>query len=419
MAPLGRSLALLLCLLCGNSGFAQRQTLPSEQILNPLGLTRAWWGRAELDPRQDTVQFLTADETVVYVQSKTGGITAFDAETGKRMWARQLGPSRQAGFAANSNDTEVLITAGLVMYSLDKATGKINWSLDLPHHPSSSPGVDDNQVYVPMSDGSVYSFDLRMIHKLSDAGMLPQWSMRARGWRYQTSRPVLSPPSSDNTLVTFASSSGTLYAVDAKGLKLKFQFEAASPVTTPVAYRGDTIFICDVDARLYCISAVTGITRWTFATSSAVRQQPRPVEDAVFAVAERGGGMYCLDSLTGVQRWRNTEVADFISVSNKRVYAADALGNLLLLNRAEGRQEAPPLALRDYPIRINNARTDRLYLASPDGLLVCLRETDQKLPIYHLFPDRRPILPEFGPEEGEAPAEKPAEPADPNAAANN
>lgn len=396
MLALGRLFAVVSCILV--AGGAQAQTLPAEQALNSRGLTRAWWGRAHIDPTQDTVQFLSADETVLYVQSKTGGLTAFDAETGKRLWIRQLGPTVQAGFRANSNDTEVLISAGMVLFSLDKLTGKTNWTLDLPHHPSSAPGVDDNNVYVPMSDSSVYQFDLRTIHKLSDAGMLPQWSLRARGWRYQTSRPVLSPPSSDNTLVTFASSSGTLYAVNAQGVKLKFQFEAGSPVTTPVAYRGDTIYICDVAGQVYCISAVTGVTRWTFSTSSPVRFQPRPVEDAVFVVAERGG-LYSLDNQTGVQNWRNVNVAEFVSVSNDRVYAADELGNILILNRKTGKPEAPPLSVRDFPIRISNSRTDRLYLGTRDGLVVCVRETSLTQPIYHLYPDRRPILPELAPDE--------------------
>lgn len=410
MAPLGRFLAVAVCLAWCGAAAAQGRALPSEQALSSVGLTRAWWGRAQLDPTQDKVQFLTADEQVVYVQSFTGGITGFDAETGKRLWARQLGPDKQAGFAAGSNDTEVLVTAGLVMYCLDKITGQTKWQLDLPHHPSATPGVDDDHVYVPMNDGSVYSFNLKTIHELSDQGRLPQWSLLARGWRYQTPRPVLSAPSSDGRLVTFASSSGTLYAVDSEGVKLRFQFEAASPIVAPVAYKGKEIYICDTHARMYCISAVTGVTRWTFATGSPVRQQPRPIGDVVYAVADKGG-LYCLDDETGLTRWRNEQVSEFIAATGHRIYAANELSSLLILDSATGKQEST-IPLRDFPIRISNARTDRLYAASKDGLVVCLRETDLRMPIYHAFPDRKPLLPEFAPdEEGEMPAEKPADAA--------
>ncbi len=411
MVAAGRIAAVVVCFAWCAVAAAQRQSLPSEQALSSLGMTRAWWGRANLDPTQDRVQFLTADEQAVYVQSYTGGITAFDAETGKRLWARQIGRQQQAGFAAGSNDTEVPRTAGLVMYCLDKPTGQTKWKIDLPHHPSATPGVDDDHVYVPMNDGSVYEFNLNKIHELSDAGQLPQWSLLARGWRYQTPRPVLSPPASDGVLVTFASSNGTLYAVNADGVKLKFQFEAASPVTTPVAYKGTAIYICDTDARMYCISAVSGLTRWTFATGSPVRHQPRPVGDVVYAVADHGG-LYCLDDQTGVQLWRNEQVSEFVSVTNDRIYAANELNNLVILDRQTGVTQST-FPLRNFPIRISNARTDRIYASTTDGLVVCLREADLKMPIYHLYPDRKPLFPEFAPneEEGEMPAEKPAEEA--------
>ena len=80
----------------------------------------------------------------------------------------------------------------------------------------------------------------------------------------------------------------------------------------------------------------------------------------------------------------------------------DDLGNLMVLSRADG---APlgVLPLRDYSIRVANDRTDRIYLCTESGLVVALRERDQEFPEYHMFPERRPILPDFAPE-GEQPA---------------
>lgn len=41
---------------------------------------------------------------------------------------------------------------------------------------------------------------------------------------------------------------------------------------------------------------------------------------------------------------------------------------------------------------------DRIFLASPSGLVVALRERGRSFPQYHMFPERRPILPEFAPD---------------------
>jgi hypothetical protein len=58
-------------------------------------------------------------------------------------------------------------------------------------------------------------------------------------------------------------------------------------------------------------------------------------------------------------------------------------------------------------VRVQNERTDRLYLASKDGLVVGLREQGLEFPIYHKYPERRPILPEFAPDDPPA-ANEPA-----------
>jgi hypothetical protein len=60
------------------------------------------------------------------------------------------------------------------------------------------------------------------------------------------------------------------------------------------------------------------------------------------------------------------------------------------------------LPLRDFTVRYGNELTDRIYLATSRGLVICLRENGQEFPIYHRYPERQPILPEFAPEEDPA-----------------
>jgi hypothetical protein len=59
-----------------------------------------------------------------------------------------------------------------------------------------------------------------------------------------------------------------------------------------------------------------------------------------------------------------------------------------------------------------NDRSDRIYLATESGLVICLREQGREFPRFHKYPEREPILPEFAPEgaagEGDA-VEEPGE----------
>ena len=54
---------------------------------------------------------------------------------------------------------------------------------------------------------------------------------------------------------------------------------------------------------------------------------------------------------------------------------------------------------RDLSVRIQNDRTDRIYLGTESGLIVCLRERGQEFPKFHMYPERSPILPEMAPDD--------------------
>jgi hypothetical protein len=53
---------------------------------------------------------------------------------------------------------------------------------------------------------------------------------------------------------------------------------------------------------------------------------------------------------------------------------------------------------------VANDRTDRLYLSTANGTVVCLRPTGRPYPTFHRYPDRLPLMPEFEPEPGTEPA---------------
>ena len=93
--------------------------------------------------------------------------------------------------------------------------------------------------------------------------------------------------------------------------------------------------------------------------------------------------------------------------------------NLVRVSRQTGEIQGA-LALNRFTVRVANDLTDRLYMATPTGMIIALREPGRELPLYFKYPERLPIMPEFAPEEapeGEAPAgempaeEKPAEEA--------
>ena len=114
--------------------------LPSDVMLGRLGLQRAWWSQAAIDPYRDRVRTFISDEQVTIVQSVGGMVTAIDNTNGHRRWAVQVGDAHEVRMPAVTNERLVLIISGTVMYALHKSTGNVAWQVAIPTAASTSPG---------------------------------------------------------------------------------------------------------------------------------------------------------------------------------------------------------------------------------------------------------------------------------------
>ena len=399
MSKLHVTFATVLCLAAApHMAVAQSSlsySLPTKRMLSPHNLERMWWNQATLDPSRDIVRHLTADENVVIVQSRSGLTTVFDISNGRKLWAVQIGRVDSVAFPAITNDDYVMIASGTALYALQKFTGKLIWKFDLPAAPSTSPAIDDDQIYVGSRDGSVYAFDLRKITKLHKEGLLPQWSAKTLVWRYKAFKEVTTPPISTGRVVNFASRGGSLYSVTATDRKLVFQFETDHAISAPMAQSPGFLYLPSEDFKLYCLNAENGRTRWVYNTGLPIRKQPKVIGQEVFLTPSHGG-LHVIDRGSGRRKWWRNKITGFIAASPTRAYVSDNVGNLIILNREDGAVVAA-LPLRKFRIRLANARTDRIIIATQSGLVACIREKGQEFPIYHMHPERRPLQPEFAP----------------------
>lgn len=386
--------------------------IPPASELARHRLVMSWYGRAAIDPGREQVDYVVNDEEMVFVRSTTGIITAFDAETGRKMWSALVGRPDQQGFAPVSNANQLLVAVGMRLIAVNKKNGDILWELKLPQHPSTSPAVDDDQIYIGMVDGKVYGFDLKVVQQLHEQRRLPEFSHIAEIWRYQTPSEIVSPPISTARSVGFASSSGSFYSVSTKGQQLIFQFESDSRIVTPLGRDAQSILLASENSQMYCLNQDNGQYRWTFTSAHAIRQQPRIFGKRCYVTPETVG-TYALSMDSGTQLWQKPQeqARKILMVSQDRLYAFNAQKEIVIVDTADGKTVGK-LPYRQFILTPTNDRTDRMFLTTQNGLIVCVKERDSAIPSYHLHPERRPILPEITPEEGmEAPAEgMPAEP---------
>jgi len=372
--------------------------LPTHQQLSRLGLERAWWAQAVLNPHRDKITHISIDEEVIYIQANSGVVTAFDSETGQQLWAVQLGKFDQPSFPAVSNDDQALIISGSTMYGIHKKTGRTLWTLVLPGAPSTGPAVDDLRVYFGTLDGSLYAYSLQKIRKLYEERRLPQWSMEAQLWKYKVGKEITSPPITTGRVVNFASRDGSLYSVAAVDRKLVYQLETDKPIVAPLARLDNMMYMASEDNTFQALNLFNGKIEWEFTSGLPIRKAPFPVGSNLYLMPDRGG-MYCLDNKTGVQRWWQAGIASFCAVVGDNLVTSDVDGNIVLMSTERG-QIIGTLPLRRFSIRTGNDLTDRVYLSTESGLVICLRQTGHQFPVYHQHPDRLPLLPELTPEGG-------------------
>ena len=113
--------------------------------------------------------------------------------------------------------------------------------------------------------------------------------------------------------------------------------------------------------------------------------------------------MNCLSRISGRRKYWRPNYVDFVGATRQLLFVSDRVNNLVVLSRKDGALVGA-LPYRGYKYRYANELTDRIYMATQTGLVVCLREIGQEFPTFHLYPERQPILPEFTPEEDEDPA---------------
>jgi outer membrane protein assembly factor BamB len=161
---------------------------------------------------------------------------------------------------------------------------------------------------------------------------------------------------------------------------IRYRFQATAPLSAPLGQHSDKAYVGSEDFSVSALDIFAGHMLWHFLGAGPIRQKPQ-VNDASVYIAPHRSGLYRLDRETGQVLWRNPGAESFRAANKKFVYATDASGRLLLLDRNRGTQLAVYDPARDFVVPISNEMTDRLYLASNDGLLLCLHDREYAVPL--------------------------------------
>jgi hypothetical protein len=174
-------------------------------------------------------------------------------------------------------------------------------------------------------------------------------------------------------------------------------------IPVPPGHYEEMAYVGSHDSNVYAISIDSGRVVWRFAASNPIERQPIATEKDVYVVSHKVG-LARVDRATGQGVWHltrggvdypsNSEADRFLAANPKFVYATDASGRLLVLDRATGTRLSIYEGTRDFNVPFSNAVNDRIYLVANNGLIVCLHDRDYATPFRHTRGDDRAVDPE-------------------------
>ncbi len=398
----------------------------SEATAQRCGLTRVWVTQAQVNRGQSRLQDVVLCDGTLYAQSTRATLEAIDAETGQKLWSKMVGQPDHPSLPPGAFRDLVATVNGSTLYVLNRYTGDLLYQTKVDGAPGGGPALSSRRAYVPMVSGMIMAYRLEPItdaavefHKLDPKATdmteeeKKEAAKKAEEERRENIRirqdyipplacssggralvpPVITTQNRDEEFVTWVTDRGYLYLgrIDRRAedtFTTKYRLVANGSFSSPPAYLprdpkqpsdSNVIYGGSSDGNVYAVLERSGDLLWKFATSDPVIDSPVVIEDRLFATTELGG-MFCLNAKTGKQMWWAPEIMHFVALGKQRVYAADKVGRLRILDVRNG-TTLDSLPASGLPIKIANADSDRIYLATPEGDIVCLREVEQTNPV--------------------------------------
>jgi outer membrane protein assembly factor BamB len=235
----------------------------------------------------------------VYVW-KDARLRALEARTGEERWSYPIGDAASCGGVpvriTSAPDGYVYISAGTRVLAVDVAGGHVRWHFEAPavflSPPTFVPGpaVTGGGVYLADYLGTVYALDA------TDG--------RDR-WRIATeARSSIDPVLVAAGHVHVGSGKG-LYTLDAVTGTPKWRFQAGGDVVGAPAVAEGRIHFGSTDHLLYTLKADDGRLRWKLATGGEITGAP-VVKDGVVYACSKDRCVYALDAEKGTGTARTT-----------------------------------------------------------------------------------------------------------------
>jgi outer membrane protein assembly factor BamB len=256
------------------------------------------------------------DASTAYVGSTDGNLYAVNLATGEQRW-KFATEARITSSPAIERGTAYFSSYDGKFYAVDASTGKLKWKFQmagerrfvarhihgsLPEAETmpdpfdfylSSPTLSGEAVYFGSGDGNIYSLD-------AASGKL--------NWKFTTGNVVHASPAVANGVVYIGSWDSYFYAIDAATGKEKWRFKTGvdpdthnqEGIQSSAAVADGLVYFGCRDSNFYALDASTGQKKWSFNNKGSwVITSPAVYDGKVYFATSDSEQFYAFEAKTG------------------------------------------------------------------------------------------------------------------------
>jgi outer membrane protein assembly factor BamB len=366
---LGLCLALGACGIFSDKKDKSLEPVELEKFKATLKIKRLWSAKVGGDAEHLRVALRPAgDGARIYAASKDGNVSAFDPESGRRLWRTELDVELSAGPGVGEGLVALAGTNGDVVL-LDGADGSIRWTVNVGGESLARPLITDGAVFIQTVDNRLRALQVfdggeRWVHLES----MPALTMRG------SASPVIS---GGNVVAGF--DNGYVVALNPDNGDVAWRsllsppsgrsdLERLSDVDGAMVVIGQDIYAAGYQGRVGAIAAESGQLLWSSEISSYVGVSAD--WNSLFTTQDTGA-IVAIARRNGAEVWRQEALLrrePTLPVPfNTTVVVGDYEGYLHFFSNLDGelvaRAKLDSTAISVEPLVV----ADRLYVQSDAG----------------------------------------------------
>lgn len=195
-------------------------------------------------------------------------------------------------------------TTGGVLNAVDTRDGTLRWAFSAGKPIFGAAAVGDDAVYFAADNGYLYKVRRSdgkeaWRYALGDEAVtrvLPHPSVF--DWDWQGAQPVIA-----GDTVYIGGGDGVFHAVDAVSGTSRWRFASGGRIRNAAAVDGERVFFGSADKHVYALDRASGRELWRRDTGAEIDAAPVVHESRILA-GNRGAGLLSLDAATGESAWR-------------------------------------------------------------------------------------------------------------------